>query len=72
MRAAPFEGSGKPDVADIVLTNARIYTVNDAQPWADAVAIRGEEIVYLGSDDSDDFRALVGPTTNAFDIGGAS
>jgi hypothetical protein len=56
--------------ADIVLTNARIYTVNDAQPWAEAVAIRGEEIVYVGRDGSDELDALVGPATETFDLGG--
>ena len=31
--------------ADIVYTNGRIYTVNDAQPWAEAVAIK--DVDYL-------------------------
>jgi len=56
--------------ADIILANARIYTVNDAQPWANAVAMRGAEIVYVGSGDSDELGALVGPTTETFDLGG--
>ncbi len=36
------------DAADTVLTNGKIYTVNDEQPWAEAVAVRGDEIVYVG------------------------
>jgi hypothetical protein len=27
------------EIADTVYTNGRIYTVNEAQPWAEAVAI---------------------------------
>jgi predicted amidohydrolase YtcJ len=35
---------------DILIRNARVYTVNDLQPWAEAVAIRGDRIVWVGSD----------------------
>ena len=31
------------EVADTVYTNGRIYTVNEAQPWAEAVAITRSE-----------------------------
>jgi len=39
----------KPETADFVIINARIYTVNSVQPWAEAVAIKGEKIIYVGS-----------------------
>jgi predicted amidohydrolase YtcJ len=35
--------------ADIILLNAKIYTVNLRQPWAQALAIRGERIVAVGA-----------------------
>ena len=35
--------------ADTVLLHARIYTVNPKQPWAEALAIRGEKIVAVGA-----------------------
>src|SRR3546814_5683482 len=35
--------------ADLILTNARIYTVEDKQPWAEAVAIKDGQIVEVGS-----------------------
>jgi hypothetical protein len=35
---------------DVVIRNARVYTVDDSQPWAEAVAIRGDRIVWVGSD----------------------
>ena len=37
------------DAADYVIHSGRIYTVNEAQPWAEAVAVRGNEIVYVGN-----------------------
>ena len=36
------------DAADVVFTNARVYTVNADMPWAEAVAIKGDKIVYVG------------------------
>jgi predicted amidohydrolase YtcJ len=35
--------------ADLIITNAHIYTVNHELPWAEAIAIRGEKIVAVGS-----------------------
>lgn len=34
--------------ADQLLHNARIYTLNPEQPWADTIAITGDRIVYVG------------------------
>ena len=34
--------------ADRVLTNGRIYTVNDSQPWAEAVVIEEGKFIYVG------------------------
>ena len=34
--------------ADIIVTNARVYTVNAKQPWAEALAVRGDKIVAVG------------------------
>jgi predicted amidohydrolase YtcJ len=34
--------------ADLIVTNARVYTVNAGQPWAQAVAVRGDKIVAVG------------------------
>lgn len=35
--------------ADLILTDARVYTVDARKPWAEAVAIRGGRIVAVGS-----------------------
>lgn len=35
--------------ADTIITNAKVYTVDAKQPWAEAVAIQGERILFVGS-----------------------
>lgn len=39
-----------PQPAEILILNARVYTVNPAEPWAEAVAIAGGRIAFVGSD----------------------
>lgn len=63
--------SDKPsqyDAADTVFMNARVYTVNDENPWAEAVAVKGNEIVYVG--DAAGVEALVGEATQRRDLQG--
>ena len=38
------------ETADIVIRNARVYTVDVDNPWAEAIAIQGEHIAYVGPD----------------------
>ena len=54
--------------ADLVLTNGRVWTGNKAQPWAEAVASRGERIIQVGS--NEDARKLIGPQTRVIDLQG--
>ena len=54
--------------ADFVFTNARVYTVNPDMPWAEAVAVKGNEIVYVG--DSSGANALSGDSTILQDLEG--
>ena len=56
------------DAADTVLTNGKIYTVNDDQPWAEAVAVKGDEIVYVG--DKEGAETLTGDGTKVIDLKG--
>jgi predicted amidohydrolase YtcJ len=39
----------KSAYADTVVLHGKIYTVNSKQPWAEALAIRGERVVAVGS-----------------------
>ena len=41
-------GEAPDHSADIVFMNAAAYTLNDDTPWAEAVAIRDDRIVYVG------------------------
>ena len=54
--------------ADLLLVNGRVYTVDPARPWAEAVAISGERIVAVGS--SAELRPLAGPATRVIDLRG--
>lgn len=56
-------------VADTIYTNGRIYTVDVAQPWVDAVAITDGRFTTVGS--NADVEALIGPDTEVVDLGGA-
>jgi predicted amidohydrolase YtcJ len=35
--------------ADLILYNAKVYTVDEEKPWAQAVAIKDDQIVYVGN-----------------------
>ena len=57
-----------PTAADTLVVNARIYTVNSQQPWAEAVAIRGDKIVAVGR--TNELNAYRGASTKLIDAGG--
>jgi predicted amidohydrolase YtcJ len=60
----------KPEVvADTVYRNGRIYTVNEARPWVEAVAIKDGRFVVVGS--NADVEAVTGDGTEVVDLGGA-
>lgn len=54
--------------ADLVIENARIYTVNPKQPVVQALAVRRGRIVYAGSEPS----AYIGSGTRHLDLQGAT
>jgi predicted amidohydrolase YtcJ len=54
--------------ADLVFKNGNIYTVNDARPKAEAVAIKGDRIVFVGS--NGEAQKYVGRNTRVIDLGG--
>jgi predicted amidohydrolase YtcJ len=60
----------RPEPADLVLQNATVHTVNDAQPRAEAVAARAGLIVYVGSNRG--VRRYIGPETEVVDLAGAT
>lgn len=51
--------------ADLVIVNAKIFTSNARQPYADSIAVKGGRITYVGSfEGAGDF---VGPDTHIMD-----
>ncbi|HYQ51285.1 MAG TPA: amidohydrolase [Pseudomonas sp.] len=60
--------SNIPQAADCIIRNARVYTVDAHLPWAQALAVNGERIVYVG--DEGGVEAFVGPQTRIIDAGG--
>jgi predicted amidohydrolase YtcJ len=55
-------------VADTVYTNGKIYTVNEGQPWVEAVAIKDGKFMVVGS--NDDVQAATDDATVVVDLGG--
>jgi predicted amidohydrolase YtcJ len=57
------------DLADSVYINGQIYTVDETQPWAEAVAIKDGKFIAVGS--NNDAAALTDGSTEIIDLGGA-
>ena len=54
--------------AHLVLTNGKIYTVNELQPWAEAVAIKDGRFMFVGS--NEDVKVYIGDQTKVIDLDG--
>ena len=65
---APMPTTPKDGPADWLFQNGRIHTVIPAQPAAEAVAVRGNAIVYVG--DKAGAAAWKGPNTRFIDLAG--
>lgn len=66
--AASVATSAPALVADAIYTNARVYTVDTSNSWAEAIAVRGDAFMAVGS--KADIEALAGPGTVRVDLGG--
>src|SRR6266446_1012911 len=60
----------KVDPADLVFTNSNVYTANEKQPGAEAVAVKGDRIVFVGSNAA--AKKYEGPATRIVDLHGAT
>src|SRR4051794_19688333 len=63
----PARTQTKP-AADLIITNAKIWTVDKIRPNAEAMAVLGERIVAVGS--ATEVDAWHGPQTKVFDAQG--
>jgi len=57
-----------PVVADTIYVNGRVYTVDPDQPWAEALAIRGDRLMAVGT--AAEVQALAGEQTGVVDLQG--
>jgi predicted amidohydrolase YtcJ len=57
------------DIADTIYKNGKIYTVNEDQPWAEAVAIRDGRFIVVGS--NADVEKVTAENTKVIDLNGA-
>lgn len=58
------------EVADTVFLNATIHTMDDARPVAQAIAIKGDRVLRVGTER--EIRPLVFPRTRVVDLRGAT
>ncbi|MDQ2667724.1 MAG: amidohydrolase [Gemmatimonadota bacterium] len=63
------QAQGNTRVApDLILTGGKVFTADSTRPWAEALAIRGERIMAVGS--NDEIKALAGRGTREYPLGG--
>jgi predicted amidohydrolase YtcJ len=60
--------SEETESADLVLRNAKIYTLDDSRTWAEALAIKAGEIVFVGPDEG--LEPFAGADTRVLDLEG--
>jgi hypothetical protein len=60
--------SAQQEPADLIVTNARIHTADANRPFAEALAVRGGRVAFVGS--ARGARALAGPNTRVVDLDG--
>jgi hypothetical protein len=63
-------GGASQTTADLVLTNGKVITVDDRFSIAQAVAVRGDRIVAVGT--NQEVNRLAGPSTRRIDLRGKS
>lgn len=70
--SSPYTSTNSPrreDGAECAFLNGRIYTVDDAQPWVEAVAIRAGKFLAVGS--NTEINTHITPETVVKDLQGA-
>ena len=65
---ALLAGCSAPEPADRIFTNGIVFTANDSQPRAEAVAVKNGRVIFVGS--SDDAGRYAGSNTEVIDLQG--
>ena len=68
LAACSAQQDDAPDVGDLALLNANVYTVAPDNAVAEAVVVRDDTIIYVG--DSAGAQAVIGDSTEVRDLGG--
>jgi predicted amidohydrolase YtcJ len=66
--AEPPSRQAQQEPADLIFRNGRVYTANDRAPRAEAVAVKGSRIVFVGSNSA--ANRFTGPATRVIDLKG--
>ena len=64
----PSRRAVQQEPADLIFRNGRVYTGNDRSPQAEAVAVKGSKIVFVGSNSA--ANRFTGPATKVIDLKG--
>jgi predicted amidohydrolase YtcJ len=62
------QSDSRREMADFVLLNGTVWTVNPDQPWAEAVALKGDKILEASS--SEEIKKMIGDNTQVIDLKG--
>ena len=66
--ACAVSGCRTQEPATLLLVGGKVFTSDTTRPWAEAIAIRGEQIVAVGT--TTEIRRLAGSGTRVIDVGG--
>ena len=66
--AQPTPRPAPPTAPELILTGGKVFTADSARPWAEALAIRGDRIIAVGT--TDQVRRLAGRATHEIALGG--
>lgn len=64
----PVEAASNSKPADLIFKNGSVYTVDEKRSWAEAVAVKDGEILYVGNDEG--VAAYKGTDTRVIDLKG--
>ena len=65
---SPAATAAQGPLADVIFFNGQVVTIDTGQPTAQALAVLGEEILLVGTDQ--EIMALAGPETQMIDLDG--
>ena len=60
------QASKNSEQADKIYFNAKVWTGDSTNKWADAIALKGNQIIYVGKD----YQSYKGSNTELIDLGG--